>query len=278
MLMTDDSAPRPGALKPAPTVPDSHCHLADEAFAADLEAVVARAIAAGVSAALCILSADEPDELARARTVRGVWPDVHFAAAVHPHRAAAYGAHPAEAAAVARRAITATGARAVGEIGLDYHYDFAPRAVQREVLAAQARLAIDLDRPVVIHMREAVDDTIGILREAGPALRGVMHCFGATRDDARRALDLGFYLSLSGMLTFPKAGALRDLATFVPADRLLVETDAPFLAPVPHRGHRNEPAWVQQTVQVLAVARGESVADLADRLRRNFAALLGRDA
>jgi TatD DNase family protein len=105
-----------------------------------------------------------------------------------------------------------------------------------------------------------------------------MHCFSGTRDDARRALDLGFYVSLSGILTFPKAGALRDLATFVPADRLLVETDAPFLAPVPHRGQRNEPAWVQQTVQVLAVARGESVADLAERLRRNFAALLGRDA
>jgi TatD DNase family protein len=105
-----------------------------------------------------------------------------------------------------------------------------------------------------------------------------MHCFTGTRDEARRALDLGFYISLSGIVTFPKAGALRDLAAFIPPDRLLVETDAPFLAPVPHRGQRNEPAWVRHTVDALAAARGEALADLAARLRQNFAALFGPDS
>jgi TatD DNase family protein len=114
-----------------------------------------------------------------------------------------------------------------------------------------------------------------VLREAGDGLQGVMHCFTGTREDARLALDLGFLISLSGILTFPRAGALRDIATFVPADRLLVETDAPFLAPVPHRGHRNEPAWVQRTVQALSDARGERPADLAACLQRNFGAFIG---
>ncbi len=267
------AGPPPVAVGPA--VVDSHCHLADEAFAADLDAVATRAREAGVGSALCILSADEPAEVARTGVVRAAWPAVEFSAGVHPHRAGGYEGRPEDAAAAAREAIRTTGARAVGEIGLDYHYDFAPREVQRQVLAAQLTLAVDLDRPVVIHMREAVDDTLGLLRDAGAGLRGVLHCFSETRDVARRALDLGFYLSLSGILTFPKAGALRELAAFVPADRLLVETDAPFLAPVPHRGRRNEPAWVRQTLVVLAGARGEPVDDLASSVSRNFAALLG---
>jgi TatD DNase family protein len=259
------------------SVPDSHCHLADDTFAGDLGEVVARARAAGVPAALCILSAGETRELARAPVVRAAWPAVQFAAAVHPHAAAAFAGRPAAAAATTRQAIRSTGARAVGEIGLDYHYDFAPRAVQQDVLRAQVALALELDLPVVIHTREAADDTLGILREAGPALRGVMHCFSGTRDEARHALDLGFYLSLSGILTFPKANALRELVVFVPSDRLLVETDAPFLAPVPHRGRRNEPAWVTETARVLATARGEAVVDLAAALRANFATFLGLD-
>ncbi len=255
-------------------VPDSHCHLADAAFAADLDAVVRRAASAGVASALCILSADEPEEIARAAIVRAAWPAVRFAAAIHPHRAAAYAGRAADAVVIARAAAAATGAVAIGEIGLDYHYDFAPRDVQREVLAAQAALAVELGLPVIIHMRDAVDDTLAILRNAGTGLSGVMHCFSGTSTEARRALDLGFYLSLSGMLTFPKAGALRELAAFVPDDRLLVETDAPFLAPVPHRGQRNEPAWVMETARVLAAARRLAVGDLAGMLRRNFVTFL----
>jgi TatD DNase family protein len=256
---------------------DSHCHLADEAFAADLEAVVARAQAAGVSAAMCILSADEDDEVARAATVRQAWPGAVFAAAVHPHRAGAYAGRAADAANAARTAVARTGAVAVGEIGLDYHYDFAPPDVQREVFAAQIALAVELGKPVVIHTREATDDTLAVLREAGGGrVRAVMHCFSGSIDDARRALELGFYISLAGILTFPKAGALREVAAFVPEDRLLIETDAPFLAPVPHRGKRNEPAWVAETLKQLATLRSKATEEIDARVTANFDAFVGR--
>ncbi len=255
---------------------DSHCHLADEVFAADLPVVVGRARAAGLGRVLCILSADEPEELARAGAVHEAWPAVAFSAGIHPHRAAAYAGRAADAADTTARALEAQQAVAIGEIGLDYHYDFAPRDVQREVFAAQIELARRLDRPVVIHTREATADTFAILHETGAgAVRGVMHCFSGTAEEARLALDLGFYLSLAGILTFPKAGSLREVARAVPVDRLLVETDAPFLAPVPHRGKRNEPAWVVETLAVLAGLVGQSPAALADRIAANFAALTG---
>ncbi len=122
---------------------------------------------------------------------------------------------------------------AIGEIGLDYHYDFSPREVQQDVFRAQVSLALELAMPVVIHTREATEDTFGILREAGPALRGVFHCFTGDSAMARAALDIGFYVSLAGIVTFPRADALREVATLVPDDRLLIETDAPYLAPVP---------------------------------------------
>jgi TatD DNase family protein len=256
---------------------DSHCHLADEAFVADLDAVVARAQAAGVSGAMCILSADEPEEIARAGRVAVGWPAVRFAAAIHPHRAGTYAGRPEVAAEVTRAAIERVRAAAVGEIGLDYHYDFAPRDAQQDVFAAEVALAVELDLPVVIHTREATADTVAVLREAGRgAVRGVMHCFSGSIEEARLALDLGFFISFAGILTFPKAEALRDVARFVPADRVLVETDAPFLAPVPHRGKRNEPAWVAETVGRLAGLTGATVESTAARVDANFAAFLTR--
>jgi TatD DNase family protein len=255
---------------------DSHCHLADQAFAGDLDAVVARAREAGVSKAMCILSADEPDELARVPIVKRAWPEIEFAAAVHPHRAKPYADRPDRAADASRAAIEASQAVAVGEIGLDYHYDFSPRDVQREVFAAQIALAVELDRPVVIHTREAADDTLAVLRDAGRGrVRAVMHCFTGSVDDARRALEFGFYISLAGILTFPKAGALRDVAAFVPGDRVLVETDAPFLAPVPFRGRRNEPAWVVETLKVLATLRSQASEEIRARVAANFDAFIG---
>ena len=261
------------------TIVDSHCHLADEAFVADLDAVIARAQAAGVAQVLCILSADEDDELDRARRVAAAWPAVMFSAAIHPHRAGAYAGNAAGAAEIARKAIDARRAVAVGEIGLDYHYDFAPRDVQRDVFAAQVALAVSLDKPVVIHTREATDDTMAVLRDAGAGrVRGVMHCFSGTPEEARRALDLGFFISLAGILTFPKAGNVRDLARFVPADRVLVETDAPFLAPVPHRGTRNEPAWVVETLGVLSTVTGVPAGELSARIVENFATFAGSRA
>ncbi|MCC7007304.1 MAG: TatD family hydrolase [Acidobacteria bacterium] len=251
---------------------DSHCHLADEAFAADLSEVAARAREAGLGGALCILSADDPDELTRAATVREVWPAVWFATAIHPHRAGAGAADAARAAEVVTAALERTGAIAVGEVGLDYHYDFSPRGVQRDVFAAQVAVAASRDLPVVVHTREAADDTHAVLQSA-PGVRGVLHCFTGTRDEARRALDLGFYLSFSGIVTFPRAADLRDVAAFVPIDRLLVETDAPYLAPVPRRGQRNEPAWVTETVRALAATRRMSEPDLVSVLASNFAVL-----
>ena len=159
-------------------------------------------------------------------------------------------------------------------MGLDYHYDFAPRDVQREVFTAQAALAIELNLPVIIHTREAADDTFDILK-AHDRITGVMHCFTGTLDEARRALDLGFYISLSGIATFPKSEALREVARLVPADRLLVETDAPFLAPIPHRGKRNEPAWVMETLRAVAATRGADADACAAQIIRNFRTLFG---
>jgi len=257
---------------------DSHCHLADEVFIPDLADVAARAEAAGVTGVMCILSADEPDEVARAAQVREVWPAVRFAAAVHPHRSAAYAGRAEDAGRITRDAALSTNAVVIGEIGLDYHYDFSPREVQRAVFEAQIAVALELDRPVAIHTREATGDTVDLLRRAGQdRLRGVMHCFSGTLEEARQALDLGFYISLSGILTFPKAEALRDVARFVPADRLLIETDAPFLAPVPHRGKRNEPAWVAHTLHHLAAARSETPAAMDARITGNFIRLVGAE-
>jgi TatD DNase family protein len=250
---------------------DSHCHLADEVYTGDLQAVATRAREAGVRAALCILSADEPSELERVPAVRQAWPDIAFAAGIHPHRAAPYAGRPDEARHLVAEAVRAVRAVVVGEIGLDYHYDHSPRPVQREVFAAQLDAAAQSGLPVTIHTRDATDDTLDVLREAGGGLSGVMHCFSGTVAEARRALDLGFLISISGIVTFPKAGGVRTLAAFIPADRLLIETDAPFLAPVPYRGKRNEPAWVIETMRVVAEARGVPAVELADLLERNFA-------
>jgi TatD DNase family protein len=254
---------------------DSHCHLADPKFAADLDAVAARARDAGIAAALCILSADEPDEIARVPAIRAAWPEVQFSAGVHPHRAHAYAGRAADAATIVEDAIARVDACAVGEIGLDYHYDVGPKTIQHDVFAAQVDVAIARDLPVVIHTREATDDTIAVLRDAGPAVRGVMHCFTGTIDEARAALDVGFYISISGIATFPKSEALREVAAFVPLDRLLVETDAPYLAPVPYRGKRNEPAWTAETLKAVARVRGLEPEALGEAVSANFRRLFG---
>jgi TatD DNase family protein len=253
---------------------DSHCHLADEAFRDDLPGVVERARAAGVTAALCILSSDTAAELERWPDVVAAWPDVRCATAIHPHRAAAYAGRAHEAAALVERAADELGAIVLGEMGLDYHYDFAPAPVQREVFAAQVELAVRRNLPVAIHTREAFEDTHAILREAGQGrVRGVMHCFTGTRDEAIRALDLGFYLSIPGIVTFPRAGELREVVRALPADRLLVETDAPYLAPVPHRGKRNEPAFLPRTVVAVAELIGVSAGTFGAQVSANFQAL-----
>ena len=251
---------------------DSHCHLADETFASDLDQVIDRAKEAGIERALVILEAGNPKEAAQAQRVEQLWSGVRFAVGVHPHQAHQYADDPSRAAAVVRAQFAATpSARAVGEIGLDYHYDFSARDVQHAVFRAQIRLARELERPVVIHTREADEDTMAILREeGGGAVRGVLHCFTGTNALADAGLGLGFFISLAGILTFPKAESLRQTARRVPLDRLLTETDSPFLAPVPYRGKRNEPAYVARVVATLAEMHQVPVSDLAERTASNF--------
>ena len=254
---------------------DSHCHIAGEEFAGDLDAIVERARAAGVSRALVILAAEDDAEVARAALVSEVWPECRFAVGVHPHHAHLFAADPAAAAAkVAHQLERLPAARAVGEVGLDYHYDFSPRDLQHAVFRVQLQLARSRDLPVVIHTREAEDDTLRILHEErGAGLRGVFHCFTGDGDAAARALGTGFYLSIPGVVTFPKAESLRAAVATVPADRLLVETDSPYLAPIPFRGKRNEPAHVTRVVETLAAARGATVAQVGADTDRNFDAL-----
>jgi TatD DNase family protein len=251
---------------------DSHCHLADETFAPDLEQVVRRAQDAGLERALVILEAGNTKEAAQAERVEQLWPGVRFSIGVHPHQAHQFADDPERAAAVVREQLAATpSARAVGEIGLDYHYDYSPREVQHAVFRAQVRLARELQRPIVIHTREADDDTVAILREEGGGeVRGVLHCFTGTPALADAGLALGLHISLAGILTFPKAAELRETARRVPLDRLLVETDSPFLAPVPYRGKRNEPAYVARVVETLAEMHGMTPGDLAARTASNF--------
>jgi len=253
---------------------DSHCHLAGAEFSSDLDQVVVRARAAGVTSALVILAADDLEEVQRSAIVGTAWPEVRFAAGVHPHAAATYRGDPQRATKDLDAAITcAAGVCAVGEIGLDYHYDFAPRDVQQAVFAAQLGHAAARDLPVVIHTREADDDTFGILKALSPPRGGVLHCFTGDRGAARRGLDLGFHISLSGIVTFPRALELHDVARMVPADRLLVETDSPFLAPVPHRGKRNEPSHVVRVAEAIAALRQVSVEEIAESTEANFVRL-----
>lgn len=251
---------------------DSHCHLAGPEFANDLDAVIARSREAGLAGALVILAADDEPELRQAQEVATRWPEVRFSIGVHPHAAGTFSEGPAGAAHAVSKAIEAQPlARAVGEIGLDYHYDFSPRDAQQAVFREQIRLAHRLKRPIVIHTREAEDDTFQILEEERARdIGGVFHCFTGDREMARRVLDIGFHLSLAGIVSFPRALELREVARMVPLDRLLVETDSPFLSPVPYRGTRNEPARVRRVAEVIAELRGSSLEAVATASRENF--------
>jgi TatD DNase family protein len=267
------TTPAPPAAGPI----DSHCHLADEAFAGDITAVVERARGGGAATALCILDAGSQEERLRARAVRELWPAVRFAMGVHPQNADAYRADPNAAGQAVEKAIAAIqDVCAIGEMGLDYHYDFAKPTLQQTVFASQVRLAKRLKLPIVVHTREADADTLRVIKEAGQgAVRGVFHCFTGDQALAAAAVDLGFHISFSGILTFPNSGALRQVAALVPEDRLLIETDSPYLAPPPYRGKRNEPSYVVHVAEALAAARRLAPAALIERTNANFAALFG---
>lgn len=254
---------------------DSHCHIAGPEFAQDLAHVVERARTAGVTGALVILAADDEPELRQADAVTAHWGDVRFSIGVHPHAAGKYASDPGEAVRQVQHAVDAQPlTRAVGEIGLDYHYDFAPRDVQQQVFREQIGLARRLKRPIVIHTREAEDDTFRILaEERAQDIGGVFHCFTGDRAMARRALEIGFHVSLAGIVSFPRALELKEVAKMIPLDRLLIETDSPFLAPVPHRGTRNEPARVVRVAEVIAELRNADVGTISEATRTNFVQL-----
>jgi TatD DNase family protein len=269
-----EGAPGQGAA-PAAGAIDSHCHLADDAFKGDVRDVVTRARAA-MPTTLCILDAASQDERVRAKGVLELWPEARVAVGVHPHNADRHRQDPAGAARVVEQALELTPrVCAIGEMGLDYHYDFAARPLQQKVFAAQIAVARARNLPIIVHTREADDDTMRILRAAPGGLRGVLHCFTGDLALARAALDLGFYISFSGIVSFPNSAALRAVAAQVPEDRLLVETDSPYLAPVPLRGKRNEPAFVVHVAEALAVARRTTAQAIVERTAANFQALFG---
>lgn len=251
---------------------DSHCHLADEEFAGDLAEVIQRAVAAGLSGALVIVAADDERECGRAQAVVDIWPGVRLSFGIHPHTAGRCGTEDGLAQRlVEERLQNVAQARAIGEIGLDYHYDSSPRDVQESVFREQIGLARRLSLPVVIHTREAAEDTFRILAdESAGDVGGVFHCFTGDAAMARRALDAGFHISFAGIVTFPRATELHQAVKMVPVDRLLIETDSPFLAPVPHRGSRNEPAHVSRVAEAVARLRATTVAAIGQAAQENF--------
>ena len=252
---------------------DSHCHLDFPDFEAERDAIVARAHAAGVESLITIST-----RVARGDGLVAIaerFPHVYFTFGTHPHQAAEESEVDVEAI---RRFASHPKCVGIGEAGLDYHYNYAPADVAARVFRAQIALARELDLPLVIHARDADDDVARILREEmdiGP-FKAVLHCFTSSRALARTGLDLGLYVSFSGVLTFKNSADLREIARDVPIDRVLVETDAPFLAPVPHRGRTNEPSFVVETARVLAQAKGVSFPEIAEATRANTLRLFSR--
>lgn len=247
---------------------DSHCHLTDDRFDGDAEAAAERARAAGVTRFVLIAS-DEEDAAEALDLARRL--DLWSTAGIHPHAAT----RAANGFGRVRELIEEeSGVVAVGETGLDYYYDNSPRSVQRASFERHLELAAETGKPVVVHAREADEDTIAMIRSAEGSVTGVLHCFagGSALFDA--GVEAGWYVSFSGLITF-KSYETKDLVAVTPADRLLVETDSPYLAPVPHRGQRNEPAYVVEVVRAAAELRGESVETLAERTTRNALTFYG---
>ena len=269
---------------------DTHCHIADPRFDADREAVVARMLDAGVARALVVADPREPiwdgpedagGKLVGVGNEKKVFALVEQydflcgAIGVHPHNASGW---DADAEATVRRYLAHPKCRLLGEIGLDYHYDLSPRDVQRAVFDIQLDMAYDLGLPVQLHIREAHGDCMDMLRaraRAGRMPAGIMHCYTGSWESAKVYLDLGLYISLSGAVTFKNAPKLSEVAQNTPADRLLIETDCPYMAPVPLRGRRNEPAFIVHTLAKVAELRGVGPDALAEQLWTNAAAIIG---
>jgi TatD DNase family protein len=285
--MIDDNSAVPPSRSPAILI-DSHCHLDGPKFEQDREAALLRAAHAGIGALLAIGNGDGPEQadcalkIAAQYSGRAELPKIYASVGVHPHEARL--ATPQNLAQLGR---WARDERVVawGEIGLDYFYDHSPREVQRDAFARQMELAAEAGLPIIIHCRpsqadpnDAWEDCLELIkrRSAPRNLGGVLHCFTGEWSHAERAMGFGYYLSFAGNVTYPKAENIRAAARQAPADRILVETDSPYLAPAPHRGKRNEPALVADTARFIAELRGVSVEELARQTTSNFYRLFSR--
>jgi TatD DNase family protein len=254
---------------------DSHAHLDGKQFDSDREQVIARAREAGVQTMVAIGNGDGPPTLDAGIQVAEKHPFIYTTIGIHPHEA-----RLADDAAYQTMEQLARHPKVIawGEIGLDYHYDHSPRDTQKEVFTRQMELAAAAKLPIVIHCRpsdnseNAWDDCLGLIENqwAPKGLGGILHCFTGNWAQAKRALDIGFMISFAGNITFPKAQQIRDAALEVPLDRMLIETDCPYLAPVPRRGKRNEPSFVKETARRLGELRGLSMEDVGEQTARNF--------
>ncbi|HEX9902885.1 MAG TPA: TatD family hydrolase [Acidobacteriota bacterium] len=248
---------------------DSHAHLDLDEFDKDREQSVERAWEAGLAAILCPADLTVENSLAKTLGLAARYPALRAAAGIHPHQAVHFRAdHLAEL----KRLAAAGKILALGEVGLDFHYNFSPAESQRAAFRAQAAAARETGLPLIIHTRRAGQEAADIVEQENPGGRGVMHCYTEDWGLAQRMLDLGYFISFSGILTFPKAEPLREVALRIPLDRLLVETDSPYLVPVPFRGKikRNEPRYVIEVAKTLATLKGISLEKLAEATTANF--------
>ncbi len=255
---------------------DSHCHLDFEDFAAEgIANVIERARAAGVDRMLTICC--EIQKFAPILAIAEQFDFINCSIGTHPHQSSLPDEVALTTADIVARSRQSSKIVALGETGLDYYYDFSPKELQYQVFTRHIEAALETGLPLIIHTRDAEEDTMRLLRDVGQGkVRGVMHCFTGTQWLADQALDIGFYISLSGILTFKKSQDLRDIAKTVPMDRLLVETDSPYLAPMPYRGKRNEPSYVVETAKVLADVKGVDYAAIAAQTTQNFYTLFDK--
>jgi len=251
---------------------DSHAHIQGKEYAGEVEAVIARAREAGVEKIIAVGGAGDMSSNTEAIALAKTFPDIYATVGMHPHDAKDVGTDELK---ILKELAADPKVVAVGETGLDYYYDHSPRDVQRRVFAEFIHLARETGLPIVVHERDAAQDVADLLRAEGAGkLRGVIHCFTGNYEAACAYLDLGFYLSFAGIITFKNAEALRDVVRNVPLERILVETDSPYLTPVPHRGKRNEPAYVRYVAEVVARVNGlfldEAARVTTDNVRKLF--------
>lgn len=248
---------------------ETHCHLDDGQFEGERDQIVERALDAGIGMLISIGTGDGPPDLEAGIRMADAYPQVYASVGVHPHDAA----KTTEDTWVAMRDLAShPKVLLLGEVGLDFHYDHSPREVQRDVFRKQLEMAAELDLPIAIHTREAWDETVDCLREvwAGAGNGGIFHCFSGGPREAEEVLAMGFHLGIGGVLTFPRAEELRAAVTAAPLNRLLLETDAPYLAPVPYRGKRNEPAHLIHTARKMAEVKALSFEAVRDATSENF--------